>query len=268
MSNLVRKVQIAAQQQRLPQARPMRPAALDPSGYDIDKMWWRGHVPEPERRGYYAHEDDQLFPTATNEMEPQGHRPQLPVWLTGNCPPWNCPSYWTKPLDLSFPVCCVPTYEDDYFVGSLEAEQMEMLVINSISYEVVTGLSQYEVFEVTMLSSLRRKMQIEDMIIDPTAADPARRYAFAGDVLPLPMWWKVDRNDRVVFNVKARGLVGLDGVSSQNPGDPLIPNMDFRLSVQGWRVPLRRDVDGGPRPIDLGPMENAGLYEDTYLEGR
>jgi hypothetical protein len=268
MSDLVRKVRIAAKQSPIPLAKPMRPAEMDPDGYDIDLMWWRGDVPEAESRGFFAEEDDQLFTIPTAEMVPHSYRPQLPVWLTGNCPPWNCPSFWAKPYDSTFTLCCVPTWEQDYFVGAIEAEQTEMFILKSISYEVLTGLAQYDVFEVSMLSSLQRKAQIEDMIIDPTAADPARRYAFSGDTHPLPIAWRVDRDHRLVFQVRARGLVGLDGVSNHAPGDPLIPNMDFRLSVQGWRAPLRRTVDGGPRPTDLGPMENAGLHEDTYLEGR
>lgn len=253
------------------QARPLQSNTMQPippaRNDDIDLTWWRGSVPEPVRRGDYRELDNQHYRFVTNQEEPEGEDPQTPVWVVGNCPPWNCPGYRSQPFDERFDTC-LREWEVDTPLGGIPVEEDQMLVLKSISYHVISGLAQYDLFEIAMYESGVQRFRIEDMIIDPTTNNPSNRYVFAGDNKPLEVWQRIDRNSRMNFTVKARGLVDFDGNSNHNPGEPLDPNAFIRLQVSGWRTPLRRNVDGGPRPTDLGDMENLEMYDDTRLEGR
>lgn len=255
--SLIQRVKHAAAQQ-MPQQRPIRPADVDRRSDDIDRQYWRGSSPTPVRKGFWPMEDDQLLKIPTKQMEPVGEDAPMPVWMTGSQPAWNEPNFWSKPFEYTF-VRCVPTWEQEYNIGQFQSPEMGMTVIQSVSYEVISGLTQFDLFEFKMYSGGSNKATWEDMTIDPFVATPARRYVFSGDTIPLPLTWRVDRDKICRFTVKARGLVDLAGVSNHAPGDPINPNAHFRLNVQGYIATLRRNVDGAPRPDDLGLMENSNI---------
>lgn len=263
-SRLMRGV-LKATAGQLPVAKPMVPANVDRRSEDVDRQYWRGWVPDIPRQGHYQPEDDQLLMIPTNQMEEVGAPPQNRAWAVGSCPPWNCPSNWAQPFEYRFERC-VPTWEEDYFMGSVLAPDMSMVVVKSVSYEVISGLAQYDLFEFT-LKDPTLKAQWEDMIIDPFVSSTDHKYVFASDVEPLPLEYHLDRAKRASFFVKARGVVDMAGNSNHFPGEVLNPNANIRLSVQGWLAPLRRNVDGAPRPVDLGNMEFANLDEELHLEG-
>lgn len=244
----------------------MRPADVSYQNFDIDRAWWYGWSPTPERQGAYTPEDNQLFITPTNEPEPDGVEPYWPFWVAGNCPPWNCPTFWGYPFDLDYEIC-LNEYEVETYIGSIQVPAMAMQVIRGLSYEVLTGLSQYEIFEITLRRGKETRVVVEDMIIDPTAAAPAERYVFAGDTRPLDIRDFADRERTYEIYVKARGIVDWDGVSVHAPGDPLIPSAHIRISLMGWVSPIRQNVDGGPRPADLGDMLFIPLDERLAVEG-
>jgi len=244
----------------------MVPAEVSRRDDDIDRQYWRGWVPEAPRQGHYQAEDDQLLMIPTNQMEENGANPQNHAWAVGTCPMWNCPNFWADPFEYRFERC-VPTWEQEYLMGTIVAPEMSMVVVKSVSYEVISGLGQYDLFEFSMKDPIL-KDQWEDMIIDIGVPASDGKYVFASDVKPLPLEYHLDRNNRLSFFVKARGIVDLAGNSNHFPGEILNPNANFRLSVQGWLAPLRKNVDGAPRPTDLGNMEFANLDEALYLEGR
>lgn len=265
-NSLVRRLKIAAEQQQLPQQKPMQPADVDRRSDDIDLMYWRGSVPVPPRRGEWPEEDDQLLKIPTKQMEPVGEDSPQPIWVTGNLPGWNAPNFWAKPFEYTF-TRCVPTWEEEYPIGIFTTPDMNMTIIRSVSYDVISGLDQFDLFEYKMYSSGHLKATWEDMTIDPASAAAAQRYVFSGDTIPLRLDWLVDRNKTCRFTIKARGLVDLAGASNHAPGDPINPNAHFRLNIQGYIATLRRDVDGGPRPDDLGHMEYMHLDEELQHEG-
>ena len=257
---------LKATAQRLPPAVPVRAAPVATRHDDVDLKYWRGWVPEVPRKGHYYAEDDQLLMIPTNQMEPRGANPQNHAWAVGTPPMWNHPNHWAEPFDELFTVC-VPTWEQDYLIGSITAPDMAMVVVESVSYEVISGLGVKDLFEFS-LKDPALKAQWEDMIIDNGVAATDGKYVFASDVLPLPLEYHLDRTRRANFFVKARGIVDINGNSNHVPGEILNPNANFRLSVQGYFAPLRRNVDSAPRPMDLGNMEFANLDEALYLEGR
>lgn len=237
-----------------------------PRNDDVDLYYWRDPgVPTPPRRGGYRPVDNQLFRIPTAE-EVDGDDAQIPFWATGNCPPWNCPPYWAIPFSETFEVC-VPTYEQEYTIGQINTGDMEMSTLKSVSYEVTTGLGQYELFEFKSYRGGQLRATWEDMTVDPTTFDPSERYAFAGHNKPLLLEDRVDRARNMRFTVKARGIVNLAGTSIHSPGDPITPSANFKLVVHGWVAPLRHNVDGAPRPTDLGNMGFIPMNEDLYLEG-
>lgn len=262
-SNLIRGLKIAAAN-RLPERRPMAPADQAYQNKDLDRAYWYSHAPTPPRKGRYSAEDDTLYRIPTQMQEPEGARPQNRAFVTANFPQWNQPTYWAEPFEETF-TACVPTWEEDYNIGTIQTTALRMAVIKSVSYECISGLAQYDLFQFNMWDPANRA-EWEDMIIDPLIFDPSRRHVFSGYVSPLPLEAHVDRDRTVRFTVRARGLVAIDGTSNHNPGDPLLPNAHFRLNVQGWWAPLRRNLDGGPRPTDLGNMEFMPLDPERYLE--
>ena len=261
-NGLIRRVKLAASQ-KLPQQQPIQPADVDRRSDDIDLKYWRGSSPTPVRKGYWPEEDDQLLIIPTQEDEPRGKDAPFPVWAVGSLPSWNEPNYWAKPFEYTFERC-VPTWEQEYTIGQFQSPEMGMTVIQSVSYEVFAGLGQFDLFEFKMYSGGSNKATWEDMTIDPAVASPTHRYVFSGHAIPLPLSWRVDRDKICRFTVKARGLVDLAGASNHAPGDPINPNAHFRLNVQGYIAPLRRNVDGAPRPDDLGLLENRNI-QDTDI---
>lgn len=250
-------------------AREMRPVT-PPDNYDVDLQMWRGWVEPPEqitgKRGGWREPDDQLFKIPTQEMEEPGDDPKHQIWVTGNCPPWNCPGFWSYPIEQTFTIC-LREWEVDTLVGTIAAPEMGMLVIKSLSYDFISGLKQYELFDVVLRESGAERLRVEDMIIDPTKANPSHKYVFAGDSQPLDVWQRIDRNHKALFQVRARGVTDFSGTSTHAPGDPIEPSAWFRLTVAGWVTPLRNNNDGAPRATDLGNMENLMLDPDRYLEG-
>lgn len=240
--------------QQLPSAKPMRPVPA-PRNDDVDRAYWYDPgVEAPRMRGGYRPVDDQLYRIPTGE-ERSGADPQVPVWATGNLPPWNAPPFWGIPFSRDFELC-VPTYEQEYTIGQITTGDMEMWVLKSVSYNLTSGLGQYELFEWKIYRSGAPRVTWEDMTIDPTTFDPSRRFVFAGDTAPLLVEERIDRARDARFTIKARGIVDLAGNSNHMPGDPIVPSANFRLTVNGWIAPLRENVDGGPRPTDLGLLGN------------
>lgn len=262
-SDLLRGVREGARQLQAQQMRPIPPTRND----DVDLMWWRGSgVEEPERPGGYRPVDDQLFRVPTQEELPESEPGRTPLWMLGHTPQWNTPSYWSIPFCR---VCeiCIPTWEQEYRLCTLRAGDMEMMVIRDISYHVISGLSQYDLFEMKAYQGPALRTTWEDMIIDPGVANPSQRYVFAGDDRPLPLYLTIDRNRTAGFSVKARGLVNLAGASNRNPGDPIIPNAHFRIKVEGWITPLQRNNDGSPRESDTGHLLNVLEHPSLHDEG-
>lgn len=261
-SNLVHRVQAAALN-----APPMLP--VDPGrNEDVHTQMWSGPGAEfPRRGGGYTPPDDQLFLVGSNEHGPESVDGQVPLWVTASCPGWNCPSFWSKPFSETYQIC-LPTWETEFTLGILTAGEMDMRIIKSVSYHIESGLSQYDLFEMKMYESGMLRATWEDMIIDPTTADPSHQYVFAGHTKPLELWQRIDRNRKARFTVKARGLVDLAGVSNHAPGDPIVPDAcNFTLVVNGWVAPIRQNNDGAPRVGDLGNQLFVDMDPDLYLEG-
>jgi len=248
----------------------MLPAPVEIQNRDLDLHMWHDRPQIQEVEQVDRPVDDYLYPIPTGQEEPYSIPPQQPVWVVSTFPPWNLQPFWSKQFELAFDPCCTPTWEQEHLVGRITAPDMHMMVIQAISYEMITGLNQYDVFEFVGRESGTEFLRVEDMMIDPLIATPARRHVFAGDDREMNIFYWLDRNKSAAFYVRPRGLVAMNGVSNHLPGDPLIPNAHFRLSIRGYYAPIREDLDGGPRTVDLGELNDMDMspYPEISLRAR
>lgn len=223
----------------------------------VDRGYWQGWSPVQQvatKPGI----DRPINILPTNERVPDGADPQYPAWFNTNCPPWICPPFWSQPVDLVYEIC-LPFYEQAAQVGCFEVPQDYVLVIRNISYEALNA-EIYDVFQFDFTVDGANRFTIEDMLIDPTSANPAHRYALAGHTRPMQTYLIADRNHRLCVRGILRGPIDLAGNSPYAPGDPITTgDCTFRILLQGWLANLRENIDGAPRPTDLGDLGGEGL---------
>lgn len=248
----IRAVRTAAVR-RLPSAG-MRP--VDPgSTQDIDRGYWYGYSPiVPRETRAPVDRPINIVPTA--EREPESAPPFEPVWVNANCPPWVCPPFWSQPFETTFDGC-LPFYESASLIGDCyTVPQDHVLIIRNISYEVFDAV-QYDVFQFDFLVDGSRRFGIEDMLIAPAVANPGRRYALASHDRPMPTNLVIDRNHTLCIRGILRGPINLAGESPYFPGQPIVTgDCTMKVILQGWLANLRENIDGGPRPTDLGDLGN------------
>lgn len=239
------------------QARPVNPG----SNQDIDRGYWYGHSPEAVRVPARAPIDRPIYQVPTMEREPESAPPQKPAWVNSNCPPWVCPPFWSVPVDLMAEVC-LPFYETQAVMDPcIDVPQDYFLVIKRISYEALNGV-QGDVFQFDFLVDNSLRASFEDVIIDAAQPNPAHKYGLAGHTRQMPLHLVVDRNKRLCIRAMLRGAINLAGLSPHFPGDPILTgDCHMRIYLQGWLANLRENVDGGPRPTDLGDVVDTGYGE-------
>jgi hypothetical protein len=244
---------------------PIADAILrQPRGVGMNAGYFNGYVPSPVRRIMTMSVERPLVRTPTGEREPYSAAPQSPVWANTNCPPWVCPPFWSVPVDLEFPAC-VPQYELAVSLGCFTVPADRCLVIKYVSYEALNAV-QNDVFELQFTAEGRQLAKWEDILIDAAAPNPAQKYALAGHFRPMPTHMVIDRNQTLCVRGILRGPIDLAGVSPYFPGQPIVaPDCHMRVRMQGWLAPLREDLDGGPRPTDLGDMDFVALMDDQQF---
>lgn len=208
----------------------------------------------------------QLFITPTAEREPESAAPQKPVWGNFNYPPWTQPPFWSVPFAQAFEAC-VPQYEISVLLGCYVVPADRTLVIKEIGYEALNA-AQDDVFEIEVLVDQGVRLRIEDINIDAAQPNPAVRYGLYGHFRPLPTHILVDRNQTVCIRGTLRGPINLAGVSPYFPGQPIVTgDCSMKATAYGWLAPLREDIDGGPRPTDLGDLDGVALENDQGQGG-
>lgn len=240
-----------------PQAAPM--AHVGNGG--TDRGYWRGWVPDAPYVPTTVPNDRPIYELPVLEQLPESTDPQSVIWINSNCPPWVCPPYWSKPIELTFEAC-VPWYEVDTVLGNLTAPKDYFYVVTSASYQALNA-SQDDVFEFSLLVSNNLVVRWEDIIADATQPNPANRNGLAGYQRPMPCWFICDRTQTITARARLRGQIDLAGISPNWAGQPILTgNCHMRIILNGWMANLRENVDGGPRPTDLGDFGNAFLEED------
>jgi hypothetical protein len=242
----------------LPQPQPQNP---DRAGGDasLTKAMWNGYNPIIPRIASRSPIDRPINIIPTAEREPESEDPKTPVWLNTNCPPWVCPPMWSEPFDLQF-ARCMPFYEQAqllYVQGdstrtALQVEQDRVLVIRRLSYEALNAV-QGDVFQFEFLVDGALRFTVEDIVVDATQPNPAHRYGLAGHTRQIPVHLVVDRFHTLAIRGTLRGPLTLAGVSPYFPGQPIVStNCYMRVFLEGWLANLRDNLDGAPRPTDLG----------------
>lgn len=238
----------------------MPPMPVPQSGRqdDLTEAMWGGYTPV-ERIQAKPSIDRTLYRVPTMEQGPESVPPNDHTWFNANCPPWVCPPFWSKPIDSTFSRC-IPAYEQStllYFDGdttktSFNVGQDYVLIIRAISYEALNA-AQGDVFQFDFLVDGNAQIQIEDMNIDAAQANPAHRFALAGNTRQMPVHLVVDRNHTLAIRATVRGPINLAGNSPYFPGQPITTgDCHMRVYLQGWLANLRDNMDGAPRPTDLG----------------
>lgn len=200
-----------------------------------------------------------IMPTA--QREPESAPPQMPVWGNFNYPPWTQPPLWSVAYAQPFEGC-VPQYEISVSLGCYTVPPDRSLTIREIGYEALNAAA-LDVFEIEVLVNQSVRLRVEDINIDAAQPNPANRYGLFGHYRPMPTNILVDRNQTVCVRGTLRGPINLAGVSPFFPGQPITTgNCHMKAVLYGWLAPLREDIDGGPRPTDLGDMGFMGLEDD------
>lgn len=229
----------------------------------MDNAMWKGYVTpgQVQRRPVGPMLDRPIIQTPTAQREPESAPPNTPVWGNFNYPPWTQPPVWSVPFskDLS---ACVPQYEISVLLGCFTVPADRCMVIKEIGYEALNA-AQDDVFELQVLVDQSVRAQWEDINIDDAQANPALKYGLYGHFRPMPTHILVDRNATVCVRGTLRGPINLAGVSPYFPGQPITTgNCEMKAVLYGWLAPLREDIDGGPRPTDLGDMDFTTLESD------
>jgi hypothetical protein len=243
-----------------PLGNPVRPV-VPPDDRDLDNAYWHGYS-VVGRRATKPDIDRPIVQMPMMEREPESAPPQTPVWVNGNCPPWICPPAWAVPVELTMEKC-IPFYEQATLMDfCFTVPQDYVLVIRNLSWEALNAV-QYDVFQFDFLVDGSTRLSIEDMLIAPGSANPAHKYALAGHTRPMPTHLVVDRNHTLCIRAILRGPIDFAGNSPFFPGQPIVTaNCLMKVVLQGWLANLRENVDGGPRPTDLG--DGGGFYVDTH----
>jgi len=235
-----------------------------PNGVRMDPGYFYGYVPSPVPRNMTLSVEMPVHQVPTGQREPDSAPPKFPMWTNTNCPPWVCPPFWSVPVNLEFSAC-VPQYELAVFIGSVVIPKDYYLIIKNVSYQALNAV-QDDVFELEFQDSGRTLAKWEDILIDAAAVNPAQKYALAGHFRPMPTHMLVDRNHTLTVRGTLRGPINFAGVSPFFPGQPIVsPDCQMRVLVEGWLANLREDLDGGPRPTDLGDMDFVALCDDQQF---
>ncbi len=233
----------------------------NPDNQDVDYGYWYGWVPPPSRREMTVPNDRPINLLTVEEQIPEPTDPNSVMWFNTNCPPWVCPPYWSKPVELKVNAC-VPWYEVDTVLGNLQVPKDWFYVVTDVSYEALNA-AQDDVFEMAILVNNNLVVRWEDIAIDQAQPNPAQKYALAGHFRPLPVWFLADRNSTITIRSRLRGPISLAGVSPYWAGQPILTgNCQMKVILHGWMANLRENVDGGPRPTDLGDFGMIFLEDD------
>lgn len=243
----------------------LSPRAIAPlarvNNADVDRGYWYGYAPEPERRTMGVNVDAPVYPVPVMAQMPRSTDPQSVVWFNANCPPWVCPAYWSVSVDQ--PISgCVPWYEVDTLLGGFRVPGDRFYVIRQVSYEALNAAAD-DVFEWSISVDGKLVARWEDIGVDVAQANPAHKYGLSGHTRMLPLWFIADRNSSLNVHARLRGAIDLAGNSPNFPGQPILTgNCLMKILLQGWLSPLRENRDGGPRPTDLGDLGFIALDDD------
>lgn len=226
-----------------------------------DKGYWRGWVPDMPYQPMSVPNDRPVYQLPVLEQLPEATDPQAVVWVNANCPPWVCPPYWSQPIELTFEHC-VPWYEVDTVLGNIVAPKDYFYVVTSASYQALNA-AQDDVFEWSLLVQNNLVARWEDISADAAQPNPANQNGLAGYQRPMPCRFICDRNQTITARARLRGQINLAGVSPNWPGQPILTgNCHMKIILNGWMANLRENVDGGPRPTDLGDFGFIFLEDD------
>jgi hypothetical protein len=217
-----------------------------PNETDLDTLLWRGFTPIERRdvvREFTASPVPQV-PTVGAIPAGEGRELQLSLDTTGA---WG---WWTKPFDAQSCLCCT-FYATPVQLFRYVVPQDLALVIDGWSFFVYGNFFVGETFNVRFLRDGETILSYDEVIVDPTNPDPAKKCLFSGSVDQTAHGYlRIDRNQTLTVVATPKGLFPFNN----GPADPFCGSICCLL--HGHIEALRDNRDGAPRPKDVGRMRD------------
>jgi hypothetical protein len=237
---------------------PDRPVTAKPhsNDEDVDRSMWRGFTPI-DRRDVIREYQPGSETIATQMAIPEAITEELRVSvdITGT---WG---WWTKAFDVQGCLCCT-YYATPVAVLSYTEQQDWQLTIDGWSFFVYGNFFVGDTFNVRFVRDGETILEYDEIIVDPTNADPAKRCLFSGSTdQPMNSYLRIDRNQTLVVYITVKGLAPF----AKGPLDPFCGTICCLL--HGHRTALLDNRDGAPRPKDVGALRDnidcTGLIEQV-----
>lgn len=237
---------------------PDRPVTAKPHSddIDVDLSMWRGFTPI-DRRDVVTEYKPGSETIATQMKIPGAVVEELRVSVdtTGT---WG---WWTKSFDVQGCLCCT-FYSTPVAVLSFTEQQDWQLTIDGWSFFVYGNFFVGDTFNVRFVRDGDTILEYDEVIVDPTNPDPAKRCLFSGSTdQPMHNYLLIDRNQTLVVYVTVKGLFPF----GKGPLDPFCGTICCLL--HGHRTALLDNRDGAPRPKDVGALRDniscTGLLEQV-----
>lgn len=233
---------------------------LDPlSNEDIDKAYWFFVTPPTLDRSVKNYLPAfHAIPQPTNMAPPGAEQIEGQIHVDMRLPQYNNPNFWAKPFDPYACICCT-WFSRPVLVYSYQVPDTYMLILEGISYDIITDFTIGTIFQVDILRGGSVAASFEEIVIDPTNPDPSKRTAFASHEQPTPLFVIADRGETLSVQITMKGLFPF----TKTVQDTFCGTLCILL--RGYLASLIDNRDGAPRPSDVGEMRS-GVGNETYGE--
>ncbi|NEN87935.1 MAG: hypothetical protein F6K48_03035 [Okeania sp. SIO3H1] len=236
---------------------PTFPRSPKPNNIDIDAAMWSFYTPTPKvdvPEGPRTARQPDIAPA--KKLPPR--RPGFfPLFGTKVQPPNQAPDVWSLPIQ-DIQESCLAYYETDYTVYKATADATRMLIIDEIGYEFER--EKFPIGDVLVVMVKRDGVTVAqwDEYVAADTDNPNERYAFGSVRCPVPCHVRVDKNQTITVQVRARGPAPF----VKTPADPLVGNA--KVVAYGYLAQLRDTRDGSFKSrVDGSEKDRAKLLEDN-----
>lgn len=215
-----------------------------PNMLDVERAMWHFFTPVEERADPIK-SVPHVIHKPTQQEDPPSVDPNMSEHLAAHLPPWVSPDYWSDPWDRSICRCCT-FYATSTVLYTEKMPEMRMGILQGVSYSILSGLNQFDIFEIAIKRDGELLAKWEDMFINPLSPNPAHQYAFGGHISQIPVFGLFDRNQTLTVEITILGAYPF----VKTPADPFTGTMC--VYVHGWKPTIMDNRDGAPRPVDMG----------------
>lgn len=216
-----------------------------PNEQDLDKAMWYGVVPEARRdvATVYMPGSDTII---TQQEIPKTDSVDLQVAVDVTGPL----GWWDIALELEGCLCCA-YYMLPITLLTYVVPQDRVLYVDSWSFFVYLNAPIGWVFNVRFLRDGETLLSYDEVVVDPTNPDPAKRCLFSGSIEQvMNSYLRIDRNQTLSVVITPKGLFPF----LNTPLQSVCGNICVLLHTHA--TALLDNRDGAPRPKDVGDMRD------------